>query len=254
MTNAQAKYKNAEGEELELRLDIDLSSQKICDVQVRGPLKNKYAIEMNELESFITGKTIDEAMTINRKHDKALASLSIWLMQQAIENYLGTENVLAPASDRLCLCFGLTERDLKKQILKRPDYELKNVIAETFASSACGSCLPAIKKSLEEIRLANGLIAGMNHSKGRFDKDGKWVLVKGLFPGPLLIWLDDLKQKWMKRENIQTQFSIEFTSIEGLHLQVSIANTESDRAEKILQALSDYIKSETGILFFLHLV
>jgi bacterioferritin-associated ferredoxin len=252
MANASAHYKNPEGHVVELKLDIDLKSQVIRDVTSSGPQ------ELKDFEAELIGKTIDEVLLLKREFTKGLASMPVWLLHSAIENYLGNEAGLAAANDRLCLCFGITERDLKKEILKRPDYELKNVIAETFATSACGSCLPAIKKSMENIRLSSGLIAGMDHSKSRFDKEGHWVQFKGLYPGPLLIWLDDLKQKWMEREALIAQFEIEFKSIEGLHLDVNVINSkdktnvENDRALKILEAFSEYLKSETGILFFLH--
>lgn len=255
MTNAVARSKS---QQVELQLDIDLNSQKIREVRVKCNSQGPLSEDFKQLESLILGKTIDEALSVKRAdlttEQKAIGSLPLWLLHKSIENYLGSSAVLAESKDRLCLCFGVGVSDLRKQILSRPEYELKHLIAETFATSACGSCLPQIKKTMEDLRLSHGLIEGLTHSKGRFDKDGNWVKVKGLYPGPLLVQLDDLKKKWMEREGIVGQFSIEFTEIEGLHLTVAIPETEKDRGEKILQALSDYLKSETGILFFLHLL
>lgn len=256
MANAEARYKNHRGEDLHLLLDIDLGQQKIRELKALGNLTQKYADELVELESLTLGKTISDVLAIKREKltkealvngRKPMAPLTLWLLHRAIENYLGSEAVLAEASDRLCLCFGVGVRDLKKQILGRPDYGLKHLIAETFATSACGSCLPAINKTMEDLRLANGQI-----------EKGCFVKVKGLYPGALIIMLDDLRQKWMKREELEGQFAIELIHIEGLHLTLSVKTAndlavEKDRAEKILQALSDYYKSETGILFFLHL-
>jgi|GEM_PF-764894 len=263
MANAEARTKNAKGEDLQLLLDIDLSSQKVLEMRAKGALAAAHAEELKEIESAILGQSIESILKLKRsdfrfsEKAKAMATPGFWLLHRAIENYLGSEAVLAEAKDRLCLCFGVGVHDLRKEILKRPDYELKHLIAETFATSACGSCLPSIRKTMEDLRLSHGMIEGLTHSKGRFDKAGNWVKVKGMYPGPLLVFLDEARKTWMKREQIESQFSIEFTQIEGLHLTVKITETgkeiERDRAEKILQALSDYLKSDTGILFFLHL-
>lgn len=253
MANALARY-----DSIELQLDIELNTQKVREVRVKGPLSARDSADFKQIESLILGKTIDEALTLKREDlssdQKTFGSLPLWLLHRSIENYLGSEAVLAESKDRLCLCFGVGVSDIRKQILARPDYELKHLIAETFATSACGSCLHQVKKTMEDLRLSHGLIEGLTHSKGRFDKNGNWVKVKGLYPGPLLVLLDDLKKKWMEREGIADQFSIEFTGIEGLHLTVTVPGVEKDRGEKILQALSDYLKSETGVLFFLHLL
>lgn len=253
MANALARYKN-----LQLELDIELSTQKIFEMKVSGDLKTADAAGFRQLESLVIGRSLDEALNIKRQElnpaEKTFGSLPLWLLHRAIENYLGSEAVLAESKDRLCLCFGVGVSDIRKQILKRPDYELKHLIAETFATSACGSCLSEVRKTMEDLRLSHGMIEGMTHSKGRFDKNGNWVKVKGLYPGPLLVLLDDLKKKWMEREGVTDQFTIEITDISGLHLSVSFPGVEKDRAEKILQALSDYYKSETGVLFFLHLI
>ncbi len=263
MANAHARTTNSKGEDLQLLLDIDLSSQKIFEMRVKGALASAYSDEFKEIEAAILGQTLDAVLKLKRSDFKSssqstsIATPAFWLLHRAIENYIGSEAVLAETKDRLCLCFGIGVSDLRAQILKRSDYELKHLIAETFATSACGSCLPSIRKTMEELRLSHGMIEGLTHSKGRFDKAGNWVKVKGMYPGPLLVFLDDAKNAWMKREAIDSQFSIEFSNIEGLHLTVRISETgktlERDRAEKVLQALSDYLKSETGILFFLHL-
>jgi len=264
MANAEARTINSKGEDLQLLLDIDLSSQKVFEMRVKGALSSAHSEELKEIEAAILGQTIETILKLKRSDlkssakNKSIASPGFWLLHRAIENYLGSEAVLAESKDRLCLCFGVGVSDLRKEILKRPEYELKHLIAETFATSACGSCLPSIRKTMEDLRLAHGMIEGLTHSKGRFDKAGNWVKVKGLYPGPLLVFLDDAKNKWMKREQIEAQFSIEFTHIEGLHLTVQVSEKEKkierDRAEKILQALTDYLKSDTGILFFLHLL
>jgi bacterioferritin-associated ferredoxin len=262
MANAEARYTNLKGEDLKLTLDID--RECVREVRIKGALSEKLAPEFKELESLILGKTVAEITALKRKDFNTLntktdtvALLSLWMLNRALENYTGSEAFLTEGHDRLCLCFGVGLSDLRKQILKRADYELKHLIAETFATSACGSCLRPIQKAMEELRLSHGMLEGLAHSKGRLDKNGNWVKVKGLYPGPLLVLLDDLKKDWMKREGIAEQFSLELIHIEGLHLSVKASALEKtldqDRGEKILQALTDYYKSKTGVLFFLHL-
>ena len=155
----------------------------------------------------------------------------------------------------LCLCFGIGEEELKKQILLRPDYDLKEVISETMATSACGSCRSQIIKTMKDLREKHGLIQGLAHSQTRFDKEGNWIKIKNMYPSELLIKLDDLKIIWMKREGITDQFQIEILNIEGHHLWLSVSPAQDiERNEKVLSALSDFWRSETGALFFLHLL
>ena len=92
----------------------------------------------------------------------------------------------------------------------------------------------------------------MDHSKSRLDANGKCIKFAGLYPGPLLIRLDELKKVWMTREGILDQYEIEFLDIEGLHLTVKINPSNEKSNAGLLSALSDYLKSELGILFFLH--
>lgn len=259
MANAEARYTNQKGEDLKLTLDID--RECVREVRIKGALSEKLAPDFIELESLILGKSLAEITSLKRKDFKiktdSVALLPLWMLNRALENYTGSEAVLTEGHDLLCLCFGVGASDLRKEILKRSDYELKHLIAETFATSACGSCLRPIQKTMEELRLSHGMLDGLTHSKGRLDKKGNWVKVKGLYPGPLLVLLDDLKNEWMTREGIAEQFSLELIHIEGLHLTVKASalgkTLDQDRGEKILQALTDYYKSKSGVLFFLHL-
>ena len=264
MSNAESTYKNSSGQDLNLFLDIDLKSEKIQSFSFKGSLCGNYEKELNDLKSLILNSSYRFALSLKREEIKhevrlpngklPLASLTLWLVHQAIEDYLGTAATLEPQSDLLCLCFGVTKTDLKNEVLKRTDYDLPQVIAETMATGACGSCRDKIIKSLKNLREEHGLILGLSHSKTRLDAAGRWIKVKGLYPSELLIKLDELKNNWMKREGIAEQFSIEIQNIEGHHLWLSV-NPAEDKArnEKVLQALSDYWRSEIGALFFLHL-
>lgn len=267
MANATASYKNVQGSELSLWLDINLKAQRIDEFIFKGSLKSQYEKELEELKNLVLGKSLNEISKIKRSDlkeetrlpngKKALASLSLWLLHKAISDYLGVKNLLSQ-NDFLCLCFGVTKRDLKKEILNRSDYDLQALISETKATSACGSCKSIILKTFSDLRSEHGKIKGFEHSKTRLDIDGHWVKVKDLYPAELLIKLDDLKNSWMLREGIAQLFSIEIENIEGHHLWFSVKSLsnelgDSEKFEKILLALSDFFKSETGILFFLHL-
>lgn len=269
MANAKAFYKNQNGEELRLLLDIDLLSQTIREWSAFGALVGQYSLELDELKNLSMGLSIAQAFQIKRssliaeavlsQSQKAISSLPLWLLHQALDDYLGQSSTLIEQNDVLCLCFGVTRRDLKKEILARSDYDLPQLIAETFATSACGSCRGSIQKSLEDLRGENGLIKGLGHSQSRFDKEGHWIKIKNYYPAELVVYLDRLKKSWMKREEIENLFAIEIENIEGHHVWLSVKDLQNqkkdqDRFEKILMALSDYFKSETGILLFLHLV
>jgi bacterioferritin-associated ferredoxin len=182
---------------------------------------------------------------------KATASLPLWLFKQAIESYVGHGKFYKEQTDMLCLCFSVTKRDIVKNVLANKNFELKTLIQETMASSACGSCKTPIINLINETRLAHGLIKGLDHSKSRYDDKGAWLKVAGLYPGPLLIKLEELKNKWMEREQIVGQFEIVFTSIEGLHVGVAITPGNEKTVTGLLSALTEFLKSELGVLFFL---
>ncbi len=268
MANAHATYKNSFGQELSLSLDIDLKSERVQDIFFKGSLKATYEAELLELKNLIANKSIDEIKKIKRSDLKmetllsskklALGNLSLWLLNNALMDYLGTTVTLPEQKDALCLCFGVTRSDLTKEILKRADYDLLDIVAETMATSACASCLPSIRSALIDLRSEYGLIKGVAHSQTRFDKEGHWVKIKGMYPAEIVVLIDDLKRIWMKREAIDSQFIIELLNIEGHHLWFKVQGIsgadDPDRFKKILDAFMEYLKSQTGILFFLHLV
>jgi bacterioferritin-associated ferredoxin len=246
---------------LNLFLDIDPKKDIIKDFFFAGPKADHYKIELQELRLLTVGKTIEESKNIFRSDltletelsegVKAIAPVSLWLLKKAIESYVGHGRFYKEQSDMLCLCFSVTKRDIVKKVLGNKNFELKTLIQDTMASSACGTCRIPIEKLILETRMTHGLIKGLDHAKSRFDDKGQWLKVAGLYPGPLLIVLEDLKNKWMEREKIVGQFKIEFTNIEGLHLTVMIDSTNEKTVNGLLSALTEYLKSELGVLFFL---
>lgn len=264
MPNAQSSYTTLEGYDLNIFLNIDLKTEIINDFSYAGYLSSIYKYELEELKSNIINQSYKVALNLKRENLKnevrltgnklPIAHLSLWLLHQAIFDYLGNTSTFLEQNDLLCLCFGIGESELKKEILKRPDYSLKDLVIETTATSACGSCKKSIVLKMKNLREEYGLIFGLSHSQSRVDKDGNWIKIKGMYPGELLIKLDELKNIWMKREGILDQFQIEIKNIEGHHLWLTIAPAENiERCKKILTALGDYWHSETGALFFLHL-
>lgn len=247
--------------ELSLFLDIDPKHDTIKEFFFDGPKLSHFTRELEELKTLSLGKTLDQAGFITRdllhfetllpNGKKAMAPVGLWLLKKAIETYQGEAHFFKDHQDMLCLCFSVTKKDIIKKVLANKNFELKTLIQETMASSACGSCRVPIEKLILDTRAQNGLIKGLDHSKSRYDASGAWLKVAGLYPGPLLIKLDELKNKWMERENIKELFEIEFTNIEGLHLTLSVNSTNEKTVAGLLLALSDFLKSELGILFFL---
>lgn len=247
--------------DVSLFLDIDSKRDTIKDFHFDGPKASHFAVEMQELKLLTMGKTLEEARKITREkipfetklpNGKTSAMpVGLWLLKKAIATYAGEGRYYKEQNDMICLCFSVSKADIVKKVLANKDFELKTLIQETMASSACGSCRMPIEKIIVETRNTHGLIKGMDHSKARLDSQGQWIKVAGMYPGPLLIKLDELKREWMEREKIVGQFKIEFTNIEGLHLTVEIdADNEKTKAG-LMSALTDYLKSKLGVLFFL---
>ncbi len=267
MANAHAHYQNSAGD-LTLALDIDLKSENILDCFIKGSLRSQYEQELAALKTLVVGKNLTDISKIKRSDlavethlpngKQSIGSLSLWLFYKAIDDYLGTGASLKENPDTLCLCYGVTKRDLKKEVLARSDYDLPQVIAETMATSACGSCLKIIQQTLKDLRSEHGRILGIAHAKTRLDKNGHWVKVKDMYPAELLIAIDDLQKVWMKREGIADQFQMEIVNIEGHHVSFKMSSlkgeNDRERFEKVLLAFSDYVKSEIGVLLFLDLL
>lgn len=244
-----------------LFLDIDPKRETIKDFHFDGPRAFHYAVEMQELKLLVMGKSLEELKTLSRDKISVETKLEsgslpvvpvgLWLLKKAIATYSGEGRFYKEQQDMVCLCFSVTKSDIVKKVLSNKDFELKTLIQETMASSACGSCRVLIEKIIISTRDAHGLIKGLDHSKARLDNQGQWIKVAGMYPGPLLVKLDELKREWMIREKIEDQFQIEFVGIEGLHLSVKINSTNEKIVSGLLLALSDYLKSKLGVLFFL---
>ncbi len=257
--NAKATTKD-----ISLFLDIDPKRDVIKEFHYDGPEASRYKIEMEEIKLRVLGKALDEVLALTRasfvfetkleNEQKAVTSTGLWLLREALASYLGESRFFKEDRDLLCLCFSVTKRDIVNKVLSNRDFELKTLLQETMATSACGSCRGPIMALIEETRNAHGLIKGLDHSKSRYDKDGKWIKIAGLYPGPLLIKLDELKKEWMEREAITGQFDIELTDIEGFHISVKINSTNEKTVSGLLSALTDFYKSRLGVLLFLQSV
>lgn len=247
--------------EISLFLDIDPKRDTIKDFHFDGPKASHFAVEMQELKLLTLGKSLTELENLSRHNisiettlpngNLPVVPVGLWLFKKAISTYAGESRFYKDQHDMVCLCFSVTKNDIVKKVLGNKDFELKTLINETMASSACGSCRKPIEKIIVDTRNAHGLIKGMDHSKARLDKNGEWIKVAGMYPGPLLIKLDELKNEWMIREKITDQFKIEFTNIEGLHLSVEIDSTNEKTVAGLMSALTDFLKSKLGVLFFL---
>ena len=242
-------------------LDIDLKKDTIKDFHFDGPKLSQYTVEMQELKGLVIGKTLEEAKKITRNNLSLETKLpngklpfipvGLWLFKKAITTYTGEGRYFKEQHDMVCLCFSVTKGDIIKKVLAHKDYELKTLIQDTMASSACGSCREPIEKLIIDTRNAHGLIKGLDNSKARLDAQGNWIKVAGMYPGPLIIKLTELKNEWMVREKITEQFKIEFTNIEGLHLTIEIDSESEKVINGLIAALTDFLKSKLGVLFFI---
>jgi bacterioferritin-associated ferredoxin len=247
--------------EVGLFLDIDPKRDTIKEFHFDGTRASHFTVEMQELKNLTLGKSLEEVNKITRDQialetklpngKTPIMPVGLWLLKKAIASYAGEGRYYKEQHDMVCLCFSVSKSDIVKLVLANKDFELKTLIQETMASSACGSCRMPIEKLIIDTRNAHGLIKGLDHSKARKDAQGNWIKVAGMYPGPLLVKLDELKREWMEREKITGQFEIEFTSIEGLHLTISINSTNEKQVAGLLSALTDFLKSKLGVLFFL---
>jgi bacterioferritin-associated ferredoxin len=259
MSNAKASYLNITGEDLHLTFDIDLSSEKIIEISYKGSLVHRYLAELEELKTHILNQKYSFALSFKAKLltqqlKNSLVPLSLWLTHKAIEDYLGTTAKLVQQKDMLCLCFGISHSDLKKQVLSRDTYGLSEVVSDTLASSACGSCKDLIIQSLNDIRNQHGLVMGFGATPTRFDKSGHWLKIQNQYPSELIIRIEEYKKIWMIREGIVDQIQIEIVDIEGHHLSFSIEPVaDRVRNEKILAAFGEYLSSVMGARFYLQL-
>lgn len=252
----------AEACDVSLFLDINPKNDTVKEFFYAGANTSKYKIELDELKMLSLGKALSEVSLIKRSDlefvtetpsgPAPMAALGLTLLKSAIADYEGAGRFYKEQHDMICLCFSVSKKDIVEQVLTDKDFELKTLIQKTMASSACGSCRMSIEEIILTTRNQHGLIKGMDHSKSRLDPNGKWIKIANMYPGPLLIKLDELKNNWMKREGIVDQYSIEFINIEGFHLTVEINPASEKTNAGLLSALSDYLKSELGILFFLH--
>jgi hypothetical protein len=72
-----------------------------------------------------------------------------------------------------------------------------------------------------------------------------------MYPGELVLFLDELIYKWREREEILSLGDIEIKNIHGFHVDLKFHQIEKEKAEHFAVALSQYLKQETGVLFFL---
>lgn len=163
------------------------------------------ALELQEEITLVTDTFLNQTLQSIPKIE-IVNSLPLWLFYRTLDEYQGHVAIIKNECDDLvCLCFGITKNELKNG---KP----------TMAGRACGSCLPFIKKK-------------------EFRK------IAGMYPGPLVVKLDELTKEWSQTEN--TEVSI--LEINDDHLEVKI--TPYDKAQ--LRSLSDYFFAKLGARFFL---
>lgn len=222
--------------------------------QLNEKVTSSFARDLSELS---VGKTLTEMrdfkkMTFLKSHNERLPLLvpEVMALDRCIDHYYGQEATVPEQKDILCTCFNLTERKLKELVLKDHLFDLKKLIAQTHATSACGSCLPLIQKKMEQIRNENGMLSGAKSTRARKNAKGEWIKVAGLYPIDLLIVLDDLKQEWLLKNDLLHKINIKFTKLEGLHVKTDIDVDDDFKKGLLIEALRDYVLDKLGVLIF----
>lgn len=261
--NAKASYQD----QVHLYLDVSTKDDTVRAFFFDGPKVGTYREELEELSLLVLNKKITDLKLLSRsllKHEhqnahfqKCVSSLSLTLLKEAILQYLGENKTFPEQHDFICLCFGVTKKEIVSAVIANKDYDLKTLVQTTRATSACGSCKGQIEQLIQGTREKHGLLKGTDNSRSRTNLQGEWIKVLGLYPGPLLWLLEEHKQSWMAQEEIVGKYVVEFKNIAGLHLDVVVqgpqrASLDKKQSEGLLLALAEYLKSKTGVLFFLH--
>jgi hypothetical protein len=134
---------------------------------------------------------------------KLTNSFPLFFFYSTLDEYLG--HIPVAYKDVVCLCFGITKQDIQNGNVK-------------MAGRACGSCKPKLLKR-------------------------EFVKIADMYPGPLVVKLDGLKNDWLK--DLDIQLSIE--EINGAHLEVKMHPYSKDK----LKSLSDYYFEKLNFRFFL---
>jgi len=251
---------NYESKALGIELVFDPKGEVVSNCRFYFPsdLKEKITSDFaTELSLFCVGKTLTEIrdlkkITFLKNHTDKLPLLipEVVALDRCIDYYYGQEATVPEQKDILCTCFNLTERKLKELVLKDHLFDLKKLIAQTHATSACGSCLPLIQKKMEQIRNENGQLSGAKSRRARKNSKGEWIKVAGLYPIDLLITLDDLKQEWLLKNDLTSKINITFTKLEGLHVKTEIDVDDEFKKNLLIEALRDYVLDKLGVLIF----
>lgn len=251
----------AEGPGFTLCLDIKQKNNVITDLFLKSDdqkLLQEIQKELNECRDLFIGRSLEFVMTfnpqhlLNRLHPQALKPLIYSQILVALENFSGDKRVLSEAHDVLCLCFMVRKSDVEDSVVSDKDFNLSKLIAETKATSACGTCRESLNHEIEKSRLSHGLIYGLDHSRSHFDKNGNWIKINNKYPGPLVLEIDESIKKWLDREGVNDHFALEIKNIEGFHLDVYVTCNDPKKIEPYLEALTLHLKNEFKVLFFLH--
>lgn len=246
-----------------LSLDIDHKTDilKQMEFTAESSLLEKRKDEFESLTNLAIGKNISELKKIKRSDYQAnkqeFFPLGLWLLKSAIDRYTeGDQESFFYTDDKkvLCLCFGIDESDIHNEMANNLDFDLEKLAVSTRATTACGSCRTPINKNIQSQRDRSGIIYGKGKVRTHFDKNGKWVKVAGLFPGPLIIKIDKNLQEWKELTSNFPNVKIELLALEGYHLDLKIVNGLEvlNKSDNFKNELSDFLFSRLGVRFVLN--
>jgi hypothetical protein len=137
---------------------------------------------------------------------KIANSFPLYFFYSTLDEYLG--HIPVAYTDVVCLCFGMTKNDIKNGNVK-------------MAGRACGSCRSLLAKK-------------------------EFVKIADMYPGPLVVKLDELKNEWLK--DLDVKLSIE--EINEAYLEVKMQPYSKEK----LKSLSDYYFEKLNFRFFLRAI
>lgn len=215
---------------LSVQIDFDFSTETIRQLKFAGTLKEYFFDDLNFLETHLENKRPYDFAKILK--DKNLSLVIAQGMQNLFNEYLGVVPV-GSANDLLCVCFGLTKRELQK-LCQANAITFGEMMATTKATTGCGSCLSAVQKIYHE----NAYLKAPIENASPFPAFKEWTYAE------TLIMIDDLRIQFLQAENL-AEDTFEIVSSKAWQLELAGKTKISSELKK---HFSLYVFSRTGLL------
>lgn len=150
------------GDALKLTLKVDRKTERITDAKFQTFGCASAIASSSALTELIKGKTVDEALKVTNKDiaeylgglPKEKMHCSVMgqeALEAAVADYRGVKKPEVEEGEFVCKCFGVTDRKIRRVILKNNLYTAEDVTNFTKAGGGCGDCIPKIEEILKEV-------------------------------------------------------------------------------------------------------